>query len=169
MPRKSPERRLHLTCQQCGRGFTSFTQKQKYCAVACRRIAYRPYFAAYEAAHRRERAQYHRDWYRVNRERRLEVSKAYNRSESAKEMRRRVYEEMRERYPEKYAARQAVLVALRKGQLTRKPCQSCGKERSQAHHPDYSQPLQVVWLCARCHAAVHSSSNYAVNGKAVAA
>jgi hypothetical protein len=24
-----------------------------------------------------------------------------------------------------------------------------------AHHEDYSQPLSVVWLCHRCHGAVH--------------
>jgi hypothetical protein len=169
MPRKSPARRLVLVCQQCTSDFATFTRKQKYCSVRCRRLAYRPYFAAYHAANRHEIAAYHREWYRANRERRLDLSKAYNRSESGKALRRRVAREMRERYPEKFAARQAVRIALRKKELTRTPCVSCGNPRSQAHHPDYSKPLDVVWLCARCHASAHSESLYAVNGKAVAA
>lgn len=35
-------------------------------------------------------------------------------------------------------------------------CQSCGsKVRLHAHHPDYSKPLEVKWLCPLCHFAVH--------------
>lgn len=32
-------------------------------------------------------------------------------------------------------------------------CQRCGlATKLQAHHPDYSQPLMVDWLCPKCHA-----------------
>lgn len=36
-------------------------------------------------------------------------------------------------------------------------CQLCGKpEKLQAHHNDYSKPLEVLWLCNTCHRWIHS-------------
>jgi ribosomal protein S27AE len=55
----------------------------------------------------------------------------------------------------KMKAVHAVGRAVRAGQLTRKPCEQCGNPRVQAHHDDYSKPLQVRWLCVPCHAAHH--------------
>jgi hypothetical protein len=52
--------------------------------------------------------------------------------------------------PEKYRARNAVSNALRDGRLVRQSCLVCG-ERAQAHHEDYSRPLEVVWLCFKHH------------------
>lgn len=46
-------------------------------------------------------------------------------------------------------------VALRRGKITRKPCQKCGSEKSQMHHHDYSKPLEVEWLCRPCHLWEH--------------
>lgn len=32
-------------------------------------------------------------------------------------------------------------------------CEGCGQEaRLEKHHPDYSQPLLVIWFCKPCHA-----------------
>ena len=37
-----------------------------------------------------------------------------------------------------------------------KPCESCGSERNVVrHHDDYARPLDVRFLCRRCHAFVH--------------
>jgi hypothetical protein len=32
-------------------------------------------------------------------------------------------------------------------------CQNCGSSvvRLDAHHPDYSKPIEVTWLCRKCH------------------
>jgi len=57
----------------------------------------------------------------------------------------------RARNPEKNKAREAVNNAVRDGRLEKKPCEICGEPRSQAHHDDYSKPLDVRWLCLRCH------------------
>lgn len=58
--------------------------------------------------------------------------------------------------PEKYVARSAVGNALRSGRLVRQPCERCGAtERVEAHHEDYSRPLDVNWLCKDCHAQRH--------------
>lgn len=45
----------------------------------------------------------------------------------------------------------AVCAAVRDGSLKRAPCVVCGKERSEAHHEDYSRPLDVVWMCRPHH------------------
>jgi hypothetical protein len=46
--------------------------------------------------------------------------------------------------------------ALRDGTLSRGECVVCGtNERIHGHHPDYSRPLDVVWLCAKHHAEEH--------------
>jgi len=42
--------------------------------------------------------------------------------------------------------------ALRDGRLHREPCYFCGSNIDlEMHHPDYSQPLRVYWLCRLCH------------------
>ena len=44
-----------------------------------------------------------------------------------------------------------------RGKLIPEPCKICGNENSQMHHPDYSKPLAVEWLCRPCHLGVHKS------------
>ena len=44
--------------------------------------------------------------------------------------------------------------AIRDGELQRPDkCSRCGGrgQRIEAHHPDYSKPLDVQWLCSACH------------------
>lgn len=59
----------------------------------------------------------------------------------------------RQRHPDKYIARSAVGNAVRDGRLTKPTfCGCCGREgKVQAHHTDYSRPLDVAWLCFVCH------------------
>lgn len=58
----------------------------------------------------------------------------------------------RARHPEKYRARTAVNNAVRDGRLKKRPCAVCGETRKvQAHHADYSKPLDVTWICFACH------------------
>lgn len=54
-------------------------------------------------------------------------------------------------HPDRYRARGAVAYALKTGKLIRKPCEVCGDPKSQAHHHDYSKPLDVKWLCQTHH------------------
>lgn len=56
---------------------------------------------------------------------------------------------------EKYLAHKAVENALKKGTLVRQACE-CGCDRkAQAHHEDYSKPLEIRWLCVQAHKARH--------------
>jgi hypothetical protein len=59
------------------------------------------------------------------------------------------------RYPEKHKARDAVKKAKKSGKLIPKPCLICGDEKVHAHHEDYSKPLDVKWMCVKCHHAEH--------------
>lgn len=54
-------------------------------------------------------------------------------------------------------AQRAVFRALRSGRIARPEiCQDCEVESPlHAHHPDYSKPLDVEWLCEACHLARH--------------
>jgi len=57
--------------------------------------------------------------------------------------------------PEKHQAHKKVSNALRNGKLIKMCCQVCGDENTQAHHADYSRPLDVDWLCKRHHDEAH--------------
>jgi hypothetical protein len=60
----------------------------------------------------------------------------------------------RENNPEKYKARTAVNNAVRDKRLIPEPCRVCG-EKAQAHHEDYSKPLDVMWFCFKHHREHH--------------
>lgn len=45
--------------------------------------------------------------------------------------------------------------AIRVGKLVRQPCSVCGAVEVEAHHTDYSKPLEVVWLCHTHHLEAH--------------
>lgn len=61
----------------------------------------------------------------------------------------------RERHPDKYQANTMVANAIKSGRLIKEPCVVCGKTKAEAHHPDYSQPLDVVWMCRTHHMEHH--------------
>ncbi|MGD9687793.1 MAG: hypothetical protein AB7U43_12550 [Desulfobacter sp.] len=60
-----------------------------------------------------------------------------------------------ERNPEKRAAHVLVGNAIRAGKLLRQPCIVCQSVSSEAHHEDYSRPLDVIWLCRKHHSELH--------------
>ncbi len=46
----------------------------------------------------------------------------------------------------------------RDGRLDKSICALCASDQNvHAHHRDYSRPLDVVWLCAKCHHRVHAT------------
>jgi hypothetical protein len=59
------------------------------------------------------------------------------------------------RFPDRAKAHSAAQNAVRDGKLIKPAlCEGCGlpKKRIEKHHPDYSKPLLIVWLCKPCHA-----------------
>lgn len=64
------------------------------------------------------------------------------------------YNERAKRERQKHNARSAVRDAIVSGRLERLPCEVCGAT-AEAHHDDYSRPLDVRWLCTDHHGAEH--------------
>lgn len=52
-------------------------------------------------------------------------------------------------------AHRTVARAISKGELQRLPCEVCGEPKSEAHHDDYSDALNVRWLCRKHHKEHH--------------
>lgn len=54
----------------------------------------------------------------------------------------------------KQKARLKLNMAINKGLIVRpKTCSNCLKRKKiEAHHPNYSLPYAVIWLCRSCHA-----------------
>jgi hypothetical protein len=61
--------------------------------------------------------------------------------------------------PEKRLARRITRDAIKSGKLVRGPCVVCGKtDYVEAHHTDYSKPLEVQWLCYEHHLEAHGKT-----------
>lgn len=72
-----------------------------------------------------------------------------------KEDRYKATSKYRKSHPLKHAAHMAVQVAIKSQKLFKQPCQVCGNPNSEAHHDNYEEPLNVLWLCSKHHAARH--------------
>lgn len=61
------------------------------------------------------------------------------------------------KYPERVRARKALGKAIKAGKITRPTiCSICETPcRPHGHHDDYSKPLDVRWVCQRCHVEIH--------------
>ncbi len=120
----------------------------------------------------------HRDWRKNNGARRREInrlSKQRTRERDGPEETRRKWNEWyarnkehrkayqnERRDPEKEKARYAVRREIKAGKLFKPThCSECNIRKSvDAHHKDYSQPLEITWLCRECHSRVHNLKTY---------
>jgi hypothetical protein len=63
------------------------------------------------------------------------------------------YETKKDKKKEK--ARRLIREAVRQGKVIKEPCKKCGEIEVEAHHINYDEPLNVVWLCAKHHKERH--------------
>ena len=70
------------------------------------------------------------------------------------------YTPYKETHPERRAAHIMVGNAIKAGTLKPTPCERCSFPFGiHAHHEDYAKPLEVNWLCVRCHGKRHREIN----------
>lgn len=44
---------------------------------------------------------------------------------------------------------------LKRGVINKQPCIICNNMNTEAHHEDYTKPLDVKWMCRECHLSHH--------------
>lgn len=141
-------------CRVCNRGFkpTEYQiKKSEWRCLNCRR--------AYEKEWRIKR---HKEGFKTGGEASKEWWIEYNKEyHSRPEVKERKSKQMREyrKNPElriKMNARWMANKAVLSGKLIKKPCEVCGNIKVDGHHKDYFKPLEVVWLCRKCHLAEHA-------------
>lgn len=103
----------------------------------------------------RERKQdFQRNYYWKNRQKITIKRKEYNATEKNKENRRKYYQENKEKLKKQNDAHKMVSYAVKLG-LIKKPekCEKCLEiyPNLDGHHNDYDKPLEVLWICRKCH------------------
>lgn len=97
-----------------------------------------------QANYRRNRKHYEQyEHIRNKKEKRREDKKEYQRRSRMKDNRLRDN------------ARMKTLRAIASGRLKRLECEICGNPKTEAHHADYTRPLDVQWLCRKHHLEQH--------------
>lgn len=88
-----------------------------------------------------------------------QAQRKYLRSDAAREKDTAYQKRARLVSPEKIHAREVVHSHKRHGRIQQPSvCQICYQDKPlQAHHADYAKPLNVTWLCAKCHSDIHRS------------
>lgn len=92
---------------------------------------------------------------RANMPERIEMRKAYQKTVAFSESHSKATKKYKENHSEKRKAQAAIAHGLRDGKIEKLPCFVCGSEKSEAHHPNYDAPLDVIWLCDTHHKQTH--------------
>ena len=119
--------------------------KCKECTKADVRANYREHIDKYKEYERGRAMAQHR----------VEARARYEKTPAGRQALRRAHVKFITKNPLKRAAHIACGNAIRDGRIKRQPCEVCGSEKAQAHHDDYSKPLDVRWLCTTHHAEWH--------------
>ena len=106
---------------------------------------------------RLEKLEYYRafDKMRASTPHRVKAREDYAKTDAGKIARNRANAKWIANNQEKRKAELEVGNAIKYGKLFKEPCFVCGASDVEAHHPDYSAPLSVVWLCVDHHKEVH--------------
>jgi len=144
------------TCKTCGiekdisefsKGLRGLYGVRAHCKICCNL-----YKKQWGEENRDRVICYSRNWYQSNTDKALEAVKNWRDSNPG--VRDEINKRYADRNPEKIKSHRIVHQAVRDGLLVKSRC-PCGSINVQGHHEDYSKPLEVVWLCPRCHTRLH--------------
>jgi hypothetical protein len=94
---------------------------------------------------------YYNQMNQEQKEKALERKRIYDKTDKGK-LKSKTY-----RQGKKWIARYTFRNAIRDGKIKKETiCQLCLSDKwVEGHHADYDKPLIVVWVCRKCHAAIH--------------
>src|SRR5262245_50593113 len=154
------------SCTRCGDQFEpqlAQIKKQWWVCAVCRKVAYREYRERAKVKGTYSTGKYAPDyWSRPEVIERIAQTRKSPEGIAKLREKWRKADQLRWRNPEerqKKLARRRLQQAIQKGKILKRPCIECGKFETEAHHPDYSKPFDVIWLCRSCHRRIHRSSN----------
>ena len=148
---RKPSSRRMVACIVCKAEFYTTHSQGKYCSEICRRKGWRKSWVEYNERNKVKRLAYGRRRYYETKERRSHQINTYRKTPAGKIAQKNTDRNNQRKFPEKITARSAVSSALYHGKIRRKPCEVCGILKVEAHHDDYSKPLDVKWLCNKHH------------------
>lgn len=96
----------------------------------------------------------------------LENNRRYAKTPDGKIARVKANRDYRRRKSDRLRAHNAVAKAVAKGALSPWPVcavPDCSCTKVEGHHPDYSAPLSVVWLCDQHHKEAHRIAKQPTN------
>ena len=97
-------------------------------------------------------------WSSLSEERKQQVrDKKKKRFHASPEQKRRKLHYTQNVYDKKkFKANKILNDAVRKGMFKPRECTVCKQEKKlDGHHNDYSKPLDVIWVCRKCHSDIH--------------
>ena len=88
---------------------------------------------------------------------RVKARKQYIQTDAGKQAKKRATDAYKKRHPMVYASHVITNNAIRDGKLfTTSVCSFCSStNKIEGHHDDYTKPLEVRWLCEKCHKEWH--------------
>lgn len=157
---RSPSSSREVSCLICGSKFMTRHSQGKYCSEKCQHEGMKKSYKKYGRKNREKRRKFQREWYLKNRKKRIDQTRKYQLTKKGKEVIRLAGINQRKNHPEKQKAREEVRKATKKGIISKLPCEVCGEKNTQAHHDDYSKPLQINWLCKKHHLEKHNRKEF---------
>lgn len=94
---------------------------------------------------------------RASKPHRVQARKDYQQTDVGKLAKKKAVDAYYKRYPMTYAAHVITGNAVRDGRLFQATsCSVCNStEKIEGHHDDYTKPMEVRWLCNKCHREWH--------------